>query len=211
MSGSADEPPDSLQTLLEQQKQQFSDELHDALLPLLFVARMHAESLRDSSDDPALQAELTTLVGYLTQASSEGRRLIVENHPPELQDTPWHEALRHYVERGLPPHTVDIQFDFAPAAAEPPAALAIALYRIAQETIRNAVRHACATHIRVATVADEDGLTLTIRDDGRGFRPSEVDPNRFGLRNIASRAKAVGGTATITSSPDDGTCVQVRI
>lgn len=202
----------ALDDLLERQQQQFSHELHDVLMPLLFASRMQAERLRDNSDDAAMRDELTMLVEYLGQASTEARRLIVETHPPELQHSSWHAALEHYVERGLPAHNVPIEFQLEPSTADLPADVATALYRIAQEAIRNALRHAQATHIRViAQGGPPAAVRLRIEDDGCGFAAADVDASRFGLRNIQTRSQAVGGTARIDSVPGQGTTIEVTI
>ncbi|QEG42770.1 sensor histidine kinase [Roseimaritima ulvae] len=198
--------------MLERQQQHFSHELHDVLMPLLFAARMQAERLRDSSVDESLRDELTTLAGYLGEASTEARRLIVETHPPELQHTTWHAALQHYVERGLPAHDVPIEFHLAKATASVPDDVATALYRIAQEAIRNALRHAQPQHLRViAQGGPPDAVSLRIEDDGCGFSTRDVDSNRFGLRNIQARSQAAGGTARIDSTPGQGTTIEVTI
>lgn len=202
----------ALDDLLERQQQQFSHELHDVLMPLLFASRMQAERLRDNSDDAAMRDELTMLVEYLGKASTEARRLIVETHPPELQHSSWHAALQHYVERGLPAHNVPIEFQLAESTANVPADVATALYRIAQEAIRNALRHAQPGHIRVtAQGGPPAAVRLRIEDDGCGFATGNVDANRFGLRNIQTRAQAAGGTAHIDSAPGQGTTIEVTI
>ncbi len=202
----------ALDDLLERQQQQFSHELHDVLMPLLFASRMQAERLRDGSENAALRDELTTLVDYLSEASAEARRLIVETHPPELQHASWHVALQHYIDRGLPAHDVPITLQLAASTAAVPAEVATALYRIAQEAIRNALRHAQAGHIRViAEGGPPQTVRLRIEDDGCGFVPADIDAHRFGLRNIQSRSQAVGGTARIESTPGQGTLIEVTI
>ncbi len=106
--------------ILEQQEQRFSHELHDAMLPLLFVARMRLESLIAQDESEGLREKLRAILDPVSQASSEGRRLIVASHPPELDEIGWTAALQHYVRQGLPPHQVkiDLNFDQMPAAGE---------------------------------------------------------------------------------------------
>jgi len=109
----------------------------------------------------------------------------------------------------------------------------VALYRIAQEALNNAIKHAqagrVAVHLRCAapggtvdggrwTVdgaqaqldsAQEGGVELTIRDDGRGFDPERVPPERLGLSIMQERAQAIGATLTVQSQPGQGTAVVV--
>jgi signal transduction histidine kinase len=86
------------------------------------------------------------------------------------------------------------------------------LMRITQEALRNVRRHADATRVEVRVDADADGVVrLTIRDNGRGFHPDQVDGRGFGLRGMAERAESLGGTLTVTSKPQGGTEVAARI
>ncbi|QDS95420.1 Signal transduction histidine-protein kinase/phosphatase DegS [Roseimaritima multifibrata] len=200
--------------LLEQQEQRFSHELHDALLPFLFAARMRLESLIARDESEGVRDELRAILEHVSQASSEGRRLIVESHPPELAEIGWTAALQHYVRQGLPPHQVVIDFDFdqMPAAGNLQKDLALALYRVSQEAIRNAIRHAKAKRILVTAKQDPGGVLLTIEDDGCGFDTSaEKNQSRFGLRSLQARAEDVGGQLQIESAVGKGTTIEMRV
>lgn len=197
--------------LLDQLQRQFANELHDSLLPLLFVARLQAEKLREQTTDPQQAAELQQLVDYLQQANREGRRLITSHHPPELTETDWHRALAHDVDRGLPEHGCEIELDLDRNTVDLPDAIAAALYRVAQEAIRNAVKHARAAHVTVTAHQESDAVTLSIRDDGQGFAIDQVPPEHFGIASMRGRISAIDGTFNITSSPEQGTTVACRI
>jgi signal transduction histidine kinase len=84
------------------------------------------------------------------------------------------------------------------------------LYRLCQEALANAVRHAGASEVRIR-ISLRDRLLITIRDDGRGFDPGIVRPGGFGLRSMRSRAAELGGSVQIRSHPGDGTVVLVEI
>jgi signal transduction histidine kinase len=88
----------------------------------------------------------------------------------------------------------------------------IAVFRVAQEALANVARHADARTVSVGLRKDEDGLELTVRDDGRGFEPSQPSRGGLGLGGMAERARLVGGELTIESRPGGGTelCLRVR-
>jgi signal transduction histidine kinase len=84
-----------------------------------------------------------------------------------------------------------------------------ALFRVAQEAVANAARHANATGVTVGVEEKEGRVILTVQDDGRGFDPAApaAGPDHWGLKNMRERARAVGGTLRIDSSPGGGTRV----
>jgi signal transduction histidine kinase len=89
---------------------------------------------------------------------------------------------------------------------------ATGLYRICQEALSNAWRHAQASRAILTLACEENGIVLTIADDGRGFDPASVrwSNGRFGLMGMAGLAEALGGALTIRSAPGQGTLVVVR-
>src|SRR5436309_849658 len=94
---------------------------------------------------------------------------------------------------------------------EPDPDMRALLYRIAQEAIANAAKHAQASRVQIEAVSAGDGVTLRVRDDGRGFVP-DLDaapaPGHLGLSTIVERAELAGGWARIHSSPGEGTTVE---
>ncbi|HZX31801.1 MAG TPA: response regulator [Rhodocyclaceae bacterium] len=90
-------------------------------------------------------------------------------------------------------------------------AQATAVFRIVQESLTNVLRHADARRVDVVLNCCERGMELTVRDDGRGFDPSSVGGESFGLLNIRERATILGGEATVESEPGEGTRVSIRI
>ena len=86
------------------------------------------------------------------------------------------------------------------------------VYRIAQEALHNALRHANATRIDVVLTADDDVTVLRVTDDGVGFLPaSTVAGRRLGLTSMRQRAEEAGGTLMVTSEPGGGTTVRLEV
>jgi signal transduction histidine kinase len=90
-------------------------------------------------------------------------------------------------------------------AAELPADMKIAVYRIAQEAFNNIVKHASATQVWVTLRAGDDQLALSVRDDGRGFDSATTPDDHMGLRIMAERAASIGARLRIDSAPGRGT------
>jgi Histidine kinase-, DNA gyrase B-, and HSP90-like ATPase len=86
----------------------------------------------------------------------------------------------------------------------------VALYRVAQEALQNIAKHARARHVWVTLQLSSDMATLEVRDDGRGFDPTAVAGDHFGLAIMRERMAAIGGAVTVESRPGDGATVPRR-
>jgi two-component system sensor histidine kinase UhpB len=95
-------------------------------------------------------------------------------------------------------------------ASEPPPRIAETLYRVAQEALGNARRHAQATSIQLIVTQDAETLHLTVQDDGRGF-DATADSTRLGLRFMQDRVRLASGRFDNHSIPSGGTCIRVEI
>jgi signal transduction histidine kinase len=99
---------------------------------------------------------------------------------------------------------------------EPPQEKTLALFRIFQEGVSNAVRHGRASVIELSVTQDADAVSFVLRDDGSGFDPGSQDAEalftsgRRGLAGMRQRVDSLGGTLNIVSSPGAGTSVEVR-
>jgi signal transduction histidine kinase len=96
-----------------------------------------------------------------------------------------------------------VRLSLEPGAAE-------AIFRIAQEALANAGRHARAATVKVALFADPHFLRLTVSDDGRGFDPSQPESG-MGIANMQSRAAEYRGTFELISSPGKGTSITAAV
>jgi signal transduction histidine kinase len=86
-----------------------------------------------------------------------------------------------------------------------------ALYRIAQEALHNAGRHARATEVRIVLSQIDSHVRLEVHDNGVGFDSGRALPGHFGLNTMRERATGLGGTLEIESHPGDGTMVRAII
>ena len=84
------------------------------------------------------------------------------------------------------------------------------LYLIAQEALNNTMRHAHASQVTVDLQAEQGQFTMRIKDDGCGFVPDCVKPGCMGLANMSERASSLGGDLKITSTPGNGTCLELN-
>jgi signal transduction histidine kinase len=83
--------------------------------------------------------------------------------------------------------------------------------RIVQEALNNARRHADATVVRVRTERDGTVSRITVADNGRGFNPATIPPDRYGIRGMRERADLVGATLKLESRDRDGTRITIEV
>jgi signal transduction histidine kinase len=188
-------------------------ELHDAVSQKLFSLVLNAEAATTLLDRDASEAraQVVKLQELATQALDELRSLIFELRPPDLERDGLCGALRKHVDvlRRLQPAQIELEGDLELA---PDLRRDQDVFRIAQEALQNALRHAHATQI-VLRLRGEDGrLVLDVEDDGVGFDPDAADvrSRRLGLTSMQERAQRLGAQLEVRSAEGSGTTVHLE-
>jgi signal transduction histidine kinase len=192
-----------------EERQALARDLHDAVTQSIYSASLIAEALpavyeRDPGD--ALH-NLERLRRLVRAALAELRTLLFELRPQALETASLETLLERLGDAlaGQGDIEVDVQADEDPAL---PADVKVALYRVTQESFSNIAKHARAATASARLTTDADaGVTLIIRDDGRGFDPDSVQSDHMGLRIMGERLESVGGSFTVESSPGSGTTI----
>lgn len=207
LSGDLEESRRALLDAREEERRRLRRDLHDGLGPQLAGVVMGLDAVRSTlhRGDTGRAAELTgTVAGQARTAVDDVRRLVSGLRPPVLDDLGLLGALRSSgpasVEGG-PRVTVKTEG----CLTDLPAAVEVAAYRIGQEAMTNAVRHARANAIDVWLEATEDAVTVRVRDDGSGI--SADAPRGVGIVSMRERAEELGGTLTIEPILEGGTRV----
>jgi signal transduction histidine kinase len=189
----------------EEERRFIAGELHDDLGQLLTVIKLRLQMGAPTGDTLGLVDEAIDRVGKISR----------ELRPALLDEIGLFPALRDHVvsQSGLArvPIQLELPDDDSPRLSP---ALEIACFRIVQESLTNALRHASAAQIRVRVARSGGTISLTIADDGRGFDPSSLaalGAGHLGIIAMQERVRARGGTFAITSAPGAGTRVQVDL
>lgn len=198
-----------------QERERIARDLHDVIVQRLYAAGVQLDVLgRRLSRRLARRdaARLAEAVDQLDETISEVRatvgRLRSADPAVEADGTDLFESVRAEVATagellGFPP-TLELAGD----PSELPAAVADHARAALREALANVVRHSGASTVTVRVARDASGLSLSVRDDGCGIPPGVT---RRGLRNLADRATAVGGTCEVKSTPDTGTTVTWQV
>lgn len=193
-------------TLQEEDRRRIARDLHDGVGQALTAARLELQALRARAGLDA--ADVARITARLDEALEEVRRSTAQLAPAALAELGLRRALERHCAAvadasGL---SVTLEWDEAAPALAPEAETAC--YRVVQEALANAVRHAQARHVRVALRARAgDGILLQVEDDGTGA-PAEGSPGR-GLAGIRERAQLLGGEARVERAPGGGLRVEV--
>ena len=196
----------------ESERQRLSRELHDGVLQDLCAVARDLKALE-------AQREGGTLFRDLVPRSNESvqtlRAICHDLRPPLLSNNPA-LALKSLVERLDAQSAAPIHIEVSAADLCVSEEAALAIYRIAQESLHNAIQHADASEIAVRLTQYPDRLRMTITDDGQGT-PRSSDLGRFvalghfGLAGMRERAAMIGGTLDIQSAVDYGTAIVLEI
>ena len=196
-----------------QERQRLARELHDSVSQALYGISLGANTAREAmeSNEPEQVTASIDYVIALTEAGlAEMRALIFELRPKSLESEGVVAALNRQVAVLRTRYKLIVETDLG---EEP--ALSIeskhALYRIAQEALHNTVKHARANTVILRLAQQKNEVILEVRDNGRGFDPTGAFPGHLGLRSMQERVAKVGGTLTIESVADEGTCIRVRV
>jgi signal transduction histidine kinase len=212
----------------EQEQRRLARELHDlAVQELLAVSYRLADARRKANGARPPNAQrmaeirtaLETMRLEVLGVVSRLRALMSELRPAALEELGLTNALEGYVERLKqqgPPGMPEIELDLDKSKTTLPEPIAICIFRVAQESLRNALKHAQAQHIWVSLRLAPNEVALHVHDDGCGFRvPARlselVQSNRFGLVGMTERVTTVSGQLTIRSQPGTGTEVIARL
>lgn len=197
-----------------EERQRLARELHDSVSQALYGIALGTQTVLGAlREDRAISAavEAAEYVLKLAEASIvEMRALILELRPESLEQEGLVAALERHVASVHARHglVVEARLDGEPRM---PLVTKEALYRIAQEALHNATKHARARTIQVRLERGTDESVLEVADDGVGFDPRGSYPGHLGLTSMRERSAAVGGTLDIESAPGNGTRVRVRV
>jgi signal transduction histidine kinase len=200
-----------------QERSRLARDLHDAVTQKLFSIRAHARvaavlAAREPVEVARIRAEIEVVSDLGAEAHAELRAVIDGLAPPDLEAAGLAESLRRYAVLAGRAHGIPVTFTAAclPALSQD---AETALYRVAQEALHNALRHAGASGVRVALAkAQSKGgrrVVLEVSDDGHGFATG-TPTGGLGLASMRERAAAAGGTLTVRSGKE-GTVVRMTV
>ncbi|WP_234734281.1 ATP-binding protein [Tellurirhabdus bombi] len=201
----------------EEERKRLSRDLHDGIGQMLTAIKLQIESLETSLNGPNKKAQnIGTLKALVTQTIQEARNVSNNLMPTVLSDFGLIPALEMLADTNAQDSPIEVIFHTTLNDIRFEKNLEIVLYRISQEAVSNAIRHAKPHQITIELFEKDNYLHLIVCDDGIGFRVQRSSKPQSGrqsqgIHNMQERATLINAKFKLTSAPDKGTRVQVSI
>jgi signal transduction histidine kinase len=197
----------------EDERRYLARELHDDVSQRLAAVSIETGSLENKlSNSTEIKESLGKLKKSLKSICDDLHRMSRHMHPSVLDDFGLPDALKSECTELSQRWGIPIECHYTKSFPEIPKSIALCLYRVAQESLWNAVRHSSSSKITVELKSDPEFVYLDIKDDGKGFDLNLTQPNRgLGLASMTERIRLVDGTIKIDTAPSQGVSIAVVV
>lgn len=195
----------------EEERRYLARELHDDVSQRLAAVSIETGTLENKmSESSEIKESLGKLKKNLIGICDDLHRMSRHMHPSVLDDFGLSEAIRSECGELSQRWGIPIELHCSKRFPEIPKSVALCLYRVAQESLWNAIRHSGGSKITIELKSDAEFVYMDISDDGKGFEPSEVQKTRrLGLASMSERIRLVSGTIRTRSAPGQGVTISV--
>lgn len=195
-----------------QERQRLARDLHDSVSQDFYGIGLNAQVAYETLETESGEARsaLEQIIGLAEAGEAETRALLLELRPEVLATEGLTAALQKQATILRNRYKLQVETLLSLKIALP-FEQEFAIYRIAQEALNNAVKHAQAASVTLRLAQEGQELVLEVRDNGRGFNVPDVLPGGIGLQLVQERVAQLKGTLTIHSAPGQGTSLLVRV
>jgi PAS domain S-box-containing protein len=194
----------------EQERRRIARELHDELGQRLSALKLELAGCASAAGLPPEDPRLRAMLAMLDDTMASVRRIAADLRPLMLDDLGLAAAVEWLAAEATRRLGMQVQVEVDELDPEPGEPLAIAVYRMVQEALTNAARHARASRVQVRLRCRAGELQLSVQDDGPGFPlPERGRPGSYGLLGMRERARLLGGRVEIDNPPEGGGRVRV--
>jgi signal transduction histidine kinase len=200
-------------TVADRERRRIGQELHDSVCQHLTGTALAAQSLRDKLESRSAfeVSEADKVINYIEQGIDLSRNLARGFFAPELDGEGLPFALQSLAENMSERFQIPCQFSGEETARVSDATVATQLYRIAQEAVMNAIKHAQPHSVRIRLRKANSIVTLRVDDDGIGLPARLPEPQGLGLRLMSHGAALLGAEFSVSRNPGGGTSVTCKV
>ena len=193
----------------EDERNRIAKELHDGMGSLMSSLKLSLSKLPMFRERMDYQVHLDNTMSLADKANTELRRIAQNLMPESLKRFGLIAALEDFIAEINFSQVISVEFQYHFLDKSLPDELALSIYRIIQELLNNAIRHADAKHVLVQLMRHDDMINITVEDDGAGFDPAQASYGA-GFTNIQSRLAYYDGELRIESKVDQGTTIFIE-
>ncbi|MGP7818550.1 sensor histidine kinase [Niallia sp. 01092] len=199
----------------EEERKRLSREIHDGPAQMMANVMMRSDLIeriyKENGEEEAFK-EIKSLKVMVRNALYEVRRIIYDLRPMALDDLGLIPTLKKYLQTIEEYHqTTNIAFSTIGKEARLPSKYEVALFRLVQESVQNALKHSEAKMITVQIEIRREQVIVMVKDDGKGFDKEQKKPESFGLIGMKERVELLKGELTIDTKPGNGTIVMINV
>lgn len=200
----------------EKERKRIAEDLHDEVGAMLSLARLNANRACDYSNNETGQKLTLDTIKIIDDTINNVRRISKDLLPSTLEEFGLIQAIEELVTKINASNIVGVKFEYQGEFNNLYSEVELALYRVTQELVNNAIKHAAAEEIDIYLEKNRDHLTLKVSDNGSGFKVEEVNRKStfergIGLKNIHSRVSMLDGEIKYLPNLPKGTAAMVKL
>ncbi|MBO8157872.1 MAG: sensor histidine kinase [Bacillaceae bacterium] len=198
----------------EEERRRLSREIHDGPAQMLANVLLRSDLVERTFRQRGVEAamkEVKEMRENVRSALYEVRRIIYDLRPMALDDLGLIPTMRKYLDTVEEYHEKRIEFRSFGQEKRLDSKYEVALFRLVQEAVQNAVKHADASLIQVKVELTYQRVTMVVKDNGKGFNPDEKKEGSFGLIGMKERVEMLDGDLSIDSAPGRGTKIEIKV
>jgi len=204
-----------LEAAQTEERNRLAREIHDTIAQDLSAMTFQLEAaealLAGHEETERARRSVSAALDLARKSLEEARRSVLDLRAAPLEGRTLPAALAALAVEMDAGSAPAVAFEATGTPAPLPPAVEVGLYRIAQEALQNALRHASASRIHLRLETSSESVRLTVEDNGMGFAIEDATASRFGLVGMRERARLLGGTFQIESSPGAGTRITAEV
>ncbi len=194
----------------ERERKRLAGDLHDGLGGMLAGVKINLSRLSPTAQEDVFTKDLPVIINQLDRSVNELRRIARNMMPESLLNSGLEIALKEICESFTSP-ALAVDFQAYNIEKDITQDMQVTIFRIVQELLANAVRHAGASTILVQCSQNENTFYITVEDNGKGCKKDQIDAGKgIGLTNVKNRVDYLKGTLEIESAPGAGTTINIE-
>ncbi|MBW6535104.1 MAG: sensor histidine kinase [Mariniphaga sp.] len=194
-------------TILSQEKERkrIAQDLHDEVGAMLSVVKLNVARIERKSGNEGAKELASETKTYLEDVITQVRRISRALMPPSLEKLGLDYAVKEFVTWANKSGQIEVEYWKSGQTVRLSSKKELAVFRIIQELVNNAIKHAQASKIFIKTRYASDSIAISVSDDGVGFKLDQMTKTGLGLKNLDSRTQILDARIKLISSPGKGT------